>query len=92
MCCRINPARTAAHHGDADVGELISKLARRFHAVIRRLPRADHRHGIFVFGCERAFHVENHRRVVDFAERCGISFVGLDDDLATKVRQPFHFA
>jgi integrase len=40
---RINAARAAAHDCHADVGELIRQLARGLNAVMRRLPRADHR-------------------------------------------------
>ena len=63
---RVDAARAAAHDGDADVGELIRELARDFDSVMRRLARADHRHGIFVLRGQRAFDVEHDGRIVNF--------------------------
>ena len=89
---RVNPARAAAHDGDADVGELIRQLARRLDAVMRRRARADHRHGVFVLRRQFALDVKHQRRIVNFAERRGIIFVGLDQNVAAEIRNALQFA
>ena len=86
---RVDASRSAAHHGDAHVGELIGQLARHFQTVVRRLARTDQRHGILVLGREPALHVENDGRIVNVAEQLGIILVRLDENVAPEIFDPF---
>ena len=84
---RVNPARAAAHHGDADIGELIRQLARGLDAVMRRHPRADHRHGIFVLRGQFTLDIKHQRRIVNFAEQRGIIFIRLKSKHGSRIRK-----
>ena len=87
----VNAPCATAHHRHTDVGELIRQLARRLDAVMRGLPRADHRHGVFIFYGQFPFDVKHERRVVNLPERFGIRIVTLDQDVAAKIRDAFQF-
>ena len=89
---RVNPARAAAHDRHAHVGQLIRQFARGLDAVMRRHPRADHRHGVFVLCGQRTFDVKHQRRVVDLPERRGIILVALNQNVAAEFLDAFQFA
>ena len=89
---RVNAARAAAHHRHADVGELIRQFARGLDAVMRRLPRADHRHGIFVLRGQFAFDVKHERRIINLAQQRGIIFIRRNQNVAAEIGNAFQFA
>ena len=88
---RVNPARTAAYHRHADISQLIRQLARGFDAVMRRHPRTDHCHSIFVLGRQRALDIKDEWRVVNFPQRRGIFLVALNQNMAAELLNAFQF-
>ena len=58
---------------------------------MRRHPRADHRHRIFVLRRQCALDVKDKRRVVNFPQRRGIFFVALNQTVAAEFLNALQF-
>ena len=59
---------------------------------MRRLPRADHRGGVFVLRGQLAIDVKHERRIVNLAEQRGLIFIRRNQDVAAEIRYAFQFA
>ena len=55
---------------------------------MRRQARADHRHGIPVFGRQPPFDVEHHRRIINLPQQFRIFIVGLRKNIAAELLKP----
>src|SRR5262245_42191052 len=60
MSGRVDAARASAHHGHADIGQLVGKFASHFQSVMRGLPRTDHGNSVFVLGAKLSFDIKHH--------------------------------
>ena len=72
----MNPLRQIQSCQTSVALAVICQLACGLDTVVRRHPRANHRHGVLVLRCQIFPHVKHDGRIVNLAEQRGIMFIG----------------